>query len=507
MDFLLWTEGKPVAILNSEQEGADGWFPHKRTSGRFPAPVEECTAMNRTAAAAERLGGHAVVIGGSMAGILAARVLADHYDRVTLLERDRLPDAPEARKGTPQARHIHVLLAAGRRALDRLLPGVTGDMFAAGALEYDGINDVEWVHHYGPAIRFPSDLQVVGASRDLIDWAVRRKALANPRIQVQQADVANLRVADGRVVGVTAEDRSGPTRREVSVDADLVVDAGGRGSHAPQWLEEHGYPRPTETVINGFLGYATRLVRPPANWVSDWKALYIQSAPPERRRGGVIALVEGGCWFVSLAGGGKDYPPTDEAAFRAFARSVADRRFAEFYEAAEPLSPIIATRSTENRVRHYESLARRPEGFLVTGDAACAFNPVYGQGMSAAANGAETLGNCLRTCRNGKTVGLAERFQKQLAGANKRPWLLATGTDYRYLEVEGPPPGWTTRFSHGYLDRVMALTTKSRGIRKKFSDVLHLIRSPACLLSRRTSCSVRRSREGRSASHEGRHEA
>ena len=430
-----------------------------------------------------RLGGHAVVIGGSMAGILAARVLADHFDRVTILERDHLPDGPEPRKGTPQARHIHVLLVAGRRALDRLLPGVTGDMFAAGALEYDGINDVEWVHHYGSAIRFPSDLQVVGASRDLIDWAIRRAVLANPRVQVQQADVSNIRVAEGRVIGVTAEDRSGPTRREISVDADLVVDAGGRGSHAPQWLEGHGYPRPTETVINGFLGYATRLVRPPTNWAGGWKALYIQSAPPERRRGGVIAEVEGGRWFVSLAGGGKDYPPTDEEAFRAFARSVADPRFAAFYEASEPLSPIVATRSTENRLRHYESLARRPECFLVTGDAACAFNPVYGQGMSAAAIGAETLGACLRTCQDVKTAGLAERFQKQLAAGNQRPWLLATGTDYRYLEVEGPSPGWATRLSHGYLDRVMALTTKSRGIRKKFTDVLHLIRSPASLFT------------------------
>jgi 2-polyprenyl-6-methoxyphenol hydroxylase-like FAD-dependent oxidoreductase len=431
-----------------------------------------------------RLGAHAVVIGGSLAGLLAARVLADHYDRVTVLERDRLPDGPEPRKGTPQARHIHVLLAAGRRAMDNLLPGVAADMLAAGAVEYDGINDLEWVNRYGPAVRFPSDLRLVGASRDLIEWAARRQVLANPRVQTQQeVDAASLRVADGRVVGVVVEDRSGPIRREQSFEADLVIDAGGRGSRAPQWLEAHGYPRPIETVVNGFLGYATRLVRPPADWAGDWKAFYVQSAPPERRRGGVIALVEGGSWFVSLAGGGKDYPPTDEEAFRTFARSIADPRFAAAYEAAKPLTPIVGTRSTENRVRHYESLARRPEGFLVTGDAACAFNPVYGQGMSTAAIGAETLGHCLRTCRDGKTKGLAERFQKLLARANTHPWLLATGTDYRYREVEGPPPGWTTRMSHRYLDRVIALTTHSRSVRKKFAEVIHLIRSPASLFT------------------------
>ena len=441
------------------------------------------TAPAAPDANARRMGEHAVVIGGSMAGMLAARVLADHYDRVTVLERDRLPDAAEARKGLPQARHIHVLLAAGRRALDRLLPGVTGDMLAAGALEYDGINDVEWVHRYGPAMRFPSDLQVDGASRDLIDWAVRRHVLANPRVQARQVDVTGLRIAEGRVVGVAAEDRSGLAQRDSSIEADLVIDAAGRGSRAPQWLEENGYPRPTETAINGFLGYATRMVRLPADWKCDWKALYIQSAPPERRRGGVIALVEGGRWFVSLAGGGKDYPPTDEEAFRAFARSVADPRFAAFYEASEPLTPIVGTRSTENRVRHYETLSRRPEGFLVTGDAACAFNPVYGQGMSAAAIGAETLSHCLEACRDGKTRGLAERFQRQLARANNRPWLLATGTDYLYREVEGPAPGWSTRLSHRYIDRVISLTTRSPVVRTKFTEVIHLVRSPASLFA------------------------
>ena len=392
---------------------------------------------------------HAVVIGGSVAGLIAARALADHYRRVTVLERDRLPELAEARKGTPQARHIHVLLTAGRQALEELFPGLMGELIAAGAADYDAVNDVEWISPAGRALRFPSEIRLLGATRDLIEWGVRKRVLSDPRIAVrQEVDVTGLRFdpAGRRVTGVTLHDRAAGRESE-QLDADLVVDAAGRGSRPPQWLETNGYPRPRETVVNGFLGYASRFVRPPANWKGDWKTFYIQCAPPERKRGGVISTVEDGRWIVTLAGGGKDYPPTDEQGFREFARSLIDPRFAEAYEAAEPLSPIVGTKTTENRVRHYEELARRPEGLLVTGDAACAFNPVYGQGMSTAAVGGRILGECLSD-QSGDLAELATTFQAKLAKANTRAWLLATGEDYRYREAEGPRPGRTTRLAH-----------------------------------------------------------
>jgi 2-polyprenyl-6-methoxyphenol hydroxylase-like FAD-dependent oxidoreductase len=361
---------------------------------------------------------------------------------------------------------------------------VLPDLIAAGAEDYDALRDVEWLSPAGLGVRFPSDLRFLGATRDMVEWGVRRHVRAVGNVKVRhEVDVTGLRAAESRVVGVSLEDRSASTTAAVSLDADLVIDAGGRGSRAPQWLEPLGYPRPRETVVNGFLGYASRLVRPPSNWASDWKTFYIQCAPPARSRGGVIATVEGGRWIVTLAGGGKDYPPTGEEEFRAFARSLADPRFAAAYEAAEPLTPIVGTKSTENRVRHYEELPRRPESFLVTGDAACAFNPVYGQGMSTAALGADALSRCLCACRNGSLAGIGERFQKELARSNTPAWLLATGEDYRYKEAEGPPAGWRARLAHCYLDRVTALTTRSPGVRRKLMEVLHLIRSPASLFT------------------------
>ena len=429
---------------------------------------------------------HAAVIGGSIGGLLAARVLADHYDRVTVLERDTLPGGPDPRKGTPQARHIHVLLTAGRRVLERMYPGLIQDLVAAGAEDYDAVADVEWLSPAGRADRCPSDIRLLGATRDLIECGVRTRTAADARVHVRTGvGVSGLRLdpTGARVVGLNIEDRTGSERTAESIDADLVVDASGRGARTPQWLEALGYPRPRETVVNGFLGYASRLVRRPAGWDAGWKTFYIQCAPPNRRRGGVIAAVEGGQWIVTLAGGGRDYPPTDEDGFLAFARSLPDPRFAEAYEAADPLTPVVGTRTTENRVRHYEELDRRPEGLVVTGDAACAFNPVYGQGMSAAAVGAEVLGQCLAECRPGRTDGLATRFQKRLAEANTRPWLLATGEDYRYAEAEGPPPGRLLGLTHRYLDRVIALATRSPRVRRQFVEVIHLVRPPASLFA------------------------
>ena len=425
---------------------------------------------------------HAIVMGGSMAGLLAARVLAKQFERVTLLERDQFPDRPGPRKGLPQARHIHVLLATGRQALEQLLPGLITDLVAAGASNHDAIADVKWISPGGLCPRYPSPIPMLVATRDLIDGAIRGQLRGVDQLRIRMSmDVTGLRLADGnnRVTGVMVTDRtSGDTE---NLDADLVVDAGGRGSRTPQWLEALGYHRPRETVINGFLGYASRLVQFPADWRTEWKVFYIQCAPPVRKRGGAIAAVEDGKWIVTLLGGGKDYPPSDEQGFLKFARSLPDPQFAQVYEAATPLTPIAVTRSTENRLRHYEALRRRPEGLLIIGDAACSFNPVYGQGMSAAAMGAVLLADCLR--RWGNNPGLAARFQSKLAKKNARPWLLATGEDYRYEETQGPKPSLATHLTHRYLDRLMVCATNSPVVHQRMVEVLHLLRSPLSLFA------------------------
>jgi 2-polyprenyl-6-methoxyphenol hydroxylase-like FAD-dependent oxidoreductase len=284
--------------------------------------------------------------------------------------------------------------------------------------------------------------------------------------------------AGGAVSGVSLRSRDGGGAE--LLPADLVVDASGRGSHAPQWLRALGYDAPEETVVNAGLAYASRVYRVPSGRRFPWQALYLQSRAPGERRGGLVLPIEGGRWVVTLTGLGGEHPPTDDAGFLEYARGLRSPHLYEAIRGAEPLSPISGHRSTANRLRHFERLARWPERFVVLGDAACAFNPVYGQGMTTAALGAELLDGCLRP---GRLAGLGRRFQRELARVNRVPWLLATGEDHRYPTTTGGSPGWATRWQHRYVDQVMRLSTEDPGVRLRVLEVLHLLRLPSALFT------------------------
>ena len=431
---------------------------------------------------------HAVVVGGSLAGMLAARVLSDHFDRVTLMERDRFPETPAARKGLPQGRHAHGLMARGRRVLERFLPGLTGGLAQAGAEPLDWTQDVAWMSPYGWYVRFPGKLLLLAFTRDLIDWGVRRRVAALPNVRIQQgSDVAGLIRGPGdgaRVAGVRLRSRTADAevdRGGAELAADLVVVADGRNSRLPEWLTALSYEPPEETVVNSFQGYASRLYRPPAEFASDWKGLYIQQAPPGDPRGGLVIPVEGGRWLVSLVGGDGDYPPTDEAGFLAFARSLRSPALYEAIAAAEPLTPIAGQRATENRLRHYDRLGRFPDGVVALGDAVGAFNPVYGQGMTAAALGAEVLDRWLRDGSRHRGPSRGRVFQRRLARATADAWRLAAGADYRFRTTEGPPQGRVARLTGCYLAGVMRAATRQPRVRRRLEEVLHMLRPPSAL--------------------------
>jgi 2-polyprenyl-6-methoxyphenol hydroxylase-like FAD-dependent oxidoreductase len=421
----------------------------------------------------------AVVIGGSMAGLLAARVLADHFERVTIVDRDRFPTEPGPRKGLPQARHVHVLLWRGQLCLEKLFPGLQDELGQAGAPQVDWIGDARWFSFGGWAPRFPSGYISHPCSRDLLEWSIRRRLAACRQVEwLEGCDAVDL-LADGdmsHVTGVRLRRRNQPEPNGEDVQADLVVDASGRESHAPRWLGALGYAAPQETIVNPFLGYATRVYqRPPGS--ADWKSLLVRGTPPANKRGGVINAIEGDRWMVTLAGAGRDYPPIDDAGFLEFARSLPVPTLYDAIKGAQPLTPISGYRKTENRWRHFERLTRWPENLVVLGDAVCAFNPVYGQGMTVAALSALALDDCLRTAQPSPSLdGLAKQVQKELSRVIAGPWLLATGDDYRYPETEGGRRSVATRMMHRYMDHVMAVANEDSHVFATFFEVIQLLK-------------------------------
>ena len=434
---------------------------------------------------------HAVVIGAGMAGLWAARVLTEHFARVTIVERDRLPERPDHRRGVPQAYHAHTLLARGQRELERLFPELDDELAAAGAPRVDWTWDCRsffrtgWVGHYR------SGLTTRTCSRDLLEWSVRRALMRRGVAFLEGCDVLGFCHDAGadRVTGVQVGawgEQGGDSGAPEMLLADLVVDASGRNSRTPEWLAALGYDRVRETVVDPSLGYASRIYRRPPGLCADWQAMVVSNVPTHQPRGGVIYPIEGGRWLVTLAGIGGDYPSSDEDAFLAFARSLATPALHAAIADAEPLSPIRGYRRTENRLRHYERLSRWPEGFVALGVAACTFDPVYGQGMTVSALGARVLDRCLRAQRrwhpDGDLHGLGRRFQRRLALSNLTPWLLATGEDFRWPTTVGGRPGLPTRLAHRYMDRVLALLVEDATVAQAFFTVLHLLKPPTTLL-------------------------
>ena len=429
----------------------------------------------------------AIVIGGSITGLVAARILLEHFDKVTILERDRLPEQPEFRQGVPQSLHVHALLAKGKEVLEQLFPGLGNELVAHGALETDVVADWRYLFANGWAPEFHSGITLITCSRNLLENCIRQRLSEYQKLEFLEAHQAiGLLLGDDHqsITGVKLRSQGDQVS---SLSARLVVDASGRNSRTPQWLENLGYPKPQETVINSFLGYASRWYQKAPEFTASWKGVILTAKPQDYRRSGVLYPVEDDTWIVTLAGIGKDYPLTDEADFLEFARSLRSSEIYETIKNAQPISPIYAYRRTENRFRHYEKLKQFPENLIVMGDAACSFNPVYGQGITVATLAGLTLADCLQQQKIEQTshnfVGLSRRFQKHLAKVNEVPWLMATSDDLRWSTTIGAKPDLKMRLMHKYIEKVIHCACYDNYVYQTFMEVAHMLEQPTALFS------------------------
>ncbi|HST83231.1 MAG TPA: hypothetical protein VLL08_15960 [Kineosporiaceae bacterium] len=466
-------------------------------------------SMSRSAdpGTSRRLGDQALVLGGSLAGLLSASVLARYFDRVVIVERDQLSSQlGGTRRGVPQGRHSHGLLVSGSQSMERLLPGLTDGLVARGAIRGDLIGRARWCFGDVEQARFDSGLEGLLASRPLIEDEIRRRVMdLSNVVLIGGYDIAGLAVSDdrrrvlgARVVLRKPREEAGSTSTGAasaglptdSIDedvmlADLVVDATGRGSRAATWLAELGYPAVREDVVDARMSYVTRRFRQQPGVLDDLDADVIGSGPGGVR-GGVALRQEDGTWTVSLAGGFGERPPSELTQFQAFARSLPTPGVAEIALRCEPVGEPQFFHYPGSRWLRWEKLADRPERFTVIGDAVCSFNPVYGQGMSSAALQAEALARVL----DQGLSNLPARAAKAFAAVAATPWTLATGADRRHPSQPAKP--LVERVLDGYLDRLLVAAQHDRELTMAFNRVLNLLAAPPSLLAPRLVARVLR---------------
>jgi 2-polyprenyl-6-methoxyphenol hydroxylase-like FAD-dependent oxidoreductase len=417
--------------------------------------------------------GHAVVLGAGMAGLFAARVLTERFDQVTVIDRDPLPAGPGVRRGVPQARHVHGFQARGVQVLEELFPGLVDELVEAGASR---VSDLSGLHFRITGHLLSQRPMPIGpvllASRPYLEYRIRDRIERLPQVRFRDClEVAGLmheETPDGAVVtGVRVVPPGGGAEDEVP--AELVVDASGRGSRTPAWLEELGYERPTEERIAVRVGYASQTLYldvPPGTG-----RFVIEGRRPGGDTGVALFGCERGTWTFTVMGAEKAFPdpPTRE-----WMLAVAEQRLPEWaldvVRAAEPLGGVVGHKHPASVRRRYDLLARMPAGLVVTGDAVCAFNPIYGQGMSVAAE--EALG-LLAALAEGPH-DLARRTLAKAAATITNAWELAAGSDLAYPEVEGDPTR-AMRTANRYVHRVLTVAERDPEVARRFMAVAGLV--------------------------------
>ncbi|MFJ4789691.1 pyridine nucleotide-disulfide oxidoreductase [Streptomyces sp. NPDC088794] len=460
----------------------------------------------------------AVVIGAGLAGMLAAAALSTAVDEVIVLERDDLPTGPEHRRGLPQGRHAHLLMAGGLTAMDDLLPGmdIRLRLLAKGAHEISFSSGMlartpeGWLRRWRP-----EGPRMISCSRALVDWAVRDAVLGlggeevgRARVEVRRARAVELLGDAGRVRGVRVStaargrevdaepgiegdalhdhDHDHDHDSDADLDADLVVDASGRGSRILKWLTALGNSEVREKTVDAGLVNATRIYRTPAG-AEGFPLTVVHADPYSGRpgRSGMMMPIEGDRWMVSLAGSRGGEPSADPDEFLRHALELPDPVVGRLISGAEPLTDIHVGRGTAN-VRHYVEKARDwPDGLVVLGDALATFNPTYGQGMSVAALGVQAFAREL--ARGGPTApGLSRRVQRAAARSVDAAWAVAVGQDVWYPGTRGGQPGTADRLVAAYSRRLTRTATGSYQAAAAVWDLSSLTTGPTRVLRPRT---------------------
>jgi 2-polyprenyl-6-methoxyphenol hydroxylase-like FAD-dependent oxidoreductase len=418
-----------------------------------------------------RRSGRAIVLGAGIGGLFAARVLSDFYATVDVYDRDALPAGAAHRKGVPHDVHLHGLLARGCAVLEELFPGAVAHLEARGAIPVDMQRDFVWYPNGNRLPRTASGLHGLCVSRPGLEAYLRQRVLALPAVTVHERRSA-LGLTGGPGNGVT-----GVRTERGDVRADLVVDATGRGSRATEWLGALGFDRPAEEGADTATVYVSRdYRRTPRD--TDFAGAFMGPSPG-KPYGGFAIAVEDDRWMTVLLGVGPGQAaPTDPAGYQAFAGKLSGPEIADLVGRVEPLGPPRRLRLPPSVRRRYERIVGHPDGFLALGDALCAFNPSYAQGMTTAAVQAAILRDCLQAGRD----GLPGRFFGRAAKALDAPWEMGMGNDLRYAHVAGTRTRASAMVGR-YVDRVIRAAGRHPAVARRFLAVGNLMAPPSALFA------------------------
>jgi 2-polyprenyl-6-methoxyphenol hydroxylase-like FAD-dependent oxidoreductase len=423
---------------------------------------------------AELIGRQAVVIGAGMGGLTAARVLADHFEHVLVLERDALPADPLDRHGVPQGRHVHALLAGGQRALSELFPGFEESLESAGAVRLRVGLDIRVDRPgFDPFPQRDLGFDAYAMSRPLVELTVRRRVQETASIELRTGGQVQGLVPSPDGAAVTGVRYTSPSGTEETVAADLVIDASGRGTPTLDALAAMGRAAPAETTIGVDLGYASAVFAIPDDAPKDWKGAFCLPGAGRASRGSLMLPLEGHRWIATVGGRHGDQPPGDEAGFMEYAQALRTQTIYSAIKHAKRLGEIARFRFNESVLRHYQRLESFPRGVLPIGDAICRFNPIYGQVMSVAAQEAVALRRLL--ARGVSLAELAREYFAEVARIVETPWAQAAIPDFVHPDTRGERPAdfeQTVKFGMA-LGRLAA---RDPDVHRLTSEVQHLLK-------------------------------
>jgi len=424
---------------------------------------------------------HAIVIGAGMAGLVAAKALSPYFDHVTILERDKLPSDAGPRQGTPQARHLHALLTGGLKALNELLPGIEVELESAGAVRMTTSGVRLERPGFDPYPQRELGLSWLSLSRPLLELVTRQAVERQKNIQLLDAcRVTEIVARPGRPVieGVRYDTSD---HQSMHLSADFIVDASGRGSHTLALLDSTGAPKPDETEIGIDMAYSTAVFKRPVSPPSDWQTIMVLPFAPKDNRGAILSPIENDQWILSLGANHGDAPPGDFEGIVEFAKSLRTLTIYEAIKELKPIGPIMRYLLPHSVRRHFETSKYFPKGLLPIGDAICRFNPVFGQGMTVAAQEAIILRRLLdaRAKRADPLDRLASAFFEEIQGVLETPWGVAM-SDFVYPKTRGKRPEnfeQAMQFNLG----LVRLGAQDASVHKLMFEVNHLLKGRSAL--------------------------